>query len=105
MFINDLHFQVDQGILVKNYPDIKEKGLITGGFAKYDRIRNLHGRDFRWRKVEQRGNEAGKYLVVSLQESTEQVVIGHRDGESTTFRELEVVLIVRHENKILLRMV
>ena len=45
MFINDLHFQVDQGILVKNYPDIKEKGLITGGFAKYDRIRNLHGRD------------------------------------------------------------
>ena len=27
MFINDLHFQVDQGILVKNYPDIKEKGL------------------------------------------------------------------------------
>ena len=55
--------------------------------------------------MEQRGNEAGKYPVVSLQESTEQVVIGHRDGESTTFRELEVVLIVRHENKILLRMV
>ncbi len=46
MFINDLHFQVDQGILVKNYPDIKEKGLITGRFAKYDRIRNLHGRNF-----------------------------------------------------------
>lgn len=105
MFIDDLHFQVDQGILVKNYPDIKEKGLITGGFAKYDRIRNLHGRDFRWRKVEQRGNKAGKYLVVSLQESTEQIVIGHGDGEFAMLWELNGVLVVRHENKILLRMV
>ena len=51
------------------------------------------------------GNEAGKYLVVLLQESTEQVIVGHRDGELAMLRELNVVLIVRHENKILRRMV
>ena len=54
--------------------------------------------------MEQGGNEVSKYLVVLLQESSEHVIVGHRDGESTMFREL-VVLIVRHENKILLRMV
>ena len=51
------------------------------------------------------GNEAGKYLIVLLQESTEQVIVGHGDGELAMLRELNVVLIVRHENKILLRMV
>ena len=52
-----------------------------------------------------RGNEAGKYLVVLLQDSSEQVIVGHRDGELAMLWELNVVLIVRHENKILLRMV
>ena len=55
--------------------------------------------------MEQGGNEAGKCLVVLLQESSEQVIVGHRDGELAMLRELNVVLIVRHENKILLRMV
>ena len=55
--------------------------------------------------MEQGGDEVGKYLVALLQESAEQVIVGHRDGELTMLRELEVVLIVRHENKILLRMV
>ena len=55
--------------------------------------------------MEQGGNKADKYLVVLLQESTEQVIVGHRDGELTMLWELNVVLIVRHENKILLRMV
>ena len=53
--------------------------------------------------MEQGGNEAGKYLVVLLQESLEQVIVGHRDGELAMLRELNVVLSVRH--KILLRMV
>ena len=55
--------------------------------------------------MEQGGNEAGKYLVVLLQEGTEQVIVGHMYGELAMLRELNVVLIVRHENKILLRMV
>ena len=55
--------------------------------------------------MEQGGNETSKYLVVLLQESLEQVIVGHRDGELAMLRELNVVLIVRHENKILLRMV
>ena len=55
--------------------------------------------------MEQRRNKAGKYLVVLLQESSEQVIVGHRDGELAMLWELNVVLIVRHENKILLRMV
>ena len=82
-----------------------KKGFAVNGFTKHDRIRNLHRSDFRWRKVEQGGNEAGKCLVVLLQESSEQVIVGHRDGELAMLRELNVVLIVRHENKILLRMV
>ena len=105
MLIDDLHFQIDQCILVKDYPDIKEKGLVTGGLTKHDRIRDLHRSDFRGRKMEQGGDETSKYLVVLLQESTEQVIVGHRDGELAMLRELNVVLIVRHENKILLRMV
>ena len=55
--------------------------------------------------MEQGGNETSKYLVVLLQESSEQVIVSHRDGEFAMPRELNVVLIVRHENKILLRMV
>ena len=55
--------------------------------------------------MEQGGDEVGKYLVVLLQESTEQVIVGHGNGEFAMLRELNVVLIVRHENKILLRMV
>ena len=82
-----------------------EKGFIVNGLARDNGIRDLHRSDFRWRKVEQGGNEASKYLVVLLQESTEQVIVGHRDGELAMLRELNVVLIVRHENKILLRMV
>ena len=105
MLIDDLHFQIDQSILVKVYPDIQKKGFVVSGFTKHDRIRDLHRSDFRWRKVKQRGNEVSKYLVVLLQESSEQVIVCHRDGEFAMFRELEVVLIVRHENKILLRMV
>ena len=58
-----------------------EKGFVVSGFTKHDRIRNLHRSDFRWRKVEQGGNEAGKYLVVLLQESSEQVIVGHMYGE------------------------
>ena len=105
MFIDDLYFQIDQSILVQVYPDIQKKGFVVSGFTKHDRIRDLHRSDFRWRKVKQRGDEVGKYLVALLQESAEQVIVGHRDGELTMLRELEVVLIVRHENKILLRMV
>ena len=105
MFIDDLYFQMDQSILVQVYPDIQKKGFVVSGFAKYDRICDLHRSDFRWRKVEQGGNKAGKYLIVLLQESTEQVIVGHGDGEFAMLRELNVVLIVRHENKILLRMV
>ena len=55
--------------------------------------------------MEQGGNEASKYLVVLLQESMEQVIVDHMYGEFAMLRELNVVLIVRHENKILLRMV
>ena len=42
--------------------------------------------------MEQGGNEASKYLVVLLQESTEQVIVSHRDGEFAMPRELNVVL-------------
>ena len=42
--------------------------------------------------MEQGGSEAGKYLVVLLKESTEQVIVGHRDGELAMPRELNVVL-------------
>mgnify|MGYP007129627312 CR=1 FL=1 len=105
MFIDDLHFQVDRGIQVQIYPDIQKKGFAVSGFTKHDRIRDLHRSDFRWRKVKQRGNEVSKYLVVLLQESSEQVIVCHRDGEFAMLRELNVVLSVRHENKILLRMV
>ena len=42
--------------------------------------------------MEQGGNEASKYLVVLLQESSEQVIVGHRDGELAMLRELNVVL-------------
>ena len=105
MLIDDLHFQVDQSILVQVYPDIQKKGFVVSGFTKHDRIRDLHRSDFRRRKVEQGGNETSKYFVVLLQESSEQVIVGHRDGELAMLRELNVVLIVRHENKILLRMV
>ena len=55
--------------------------------------------------MEQGGNKAGKYLVVRRQESSKQVIVGHRDGKFAMLRELNVVLSVRHENKILLRMV
>ena len=81
MFIDDLHSRIDQSILVKDYPDIQKKGFVVSGFTKHDRIRDFHGRDFRWRKAEQGGNEAGKYLVVLLQESSEQVIVGYRPFE------------------------
>ena len=35
MFIDDLHFQVDQGILVQVYPDIQKKGFVVNGLAKH----------------------------------------------------------------------
>ena len=42
--------------------------------------------------MEQGGNETSKYLVVLLQESSEQVIVSHRDGELAMLRELNVVL-------------
>ncbi len=46
MLIDDLHFQIDQGILVKDYPDIQKKGFVVSGFTKHDRIRDFHRSDF-----------------------------------------------------------
>ena len=46
MLIDDLHFQIDQGILVQDYPDIQKKGFVASGFTKHDRIRDFHRSDF-----------------------------------------------------------
>ena len=46
MFLDDLHSQIDQSILVQVYPDIQKKGFVVSGFTKHDRIRDLHRRNF-----------------------------------------------------------
>ena len=46
MFIDDLHFRVDQGILVQVCPDIQKKGFVVNGLAKDNGIGDFHRRNF-----------------------------------------------------------
>ncbi len=83
IFIDDLHFQIDDDIVIQNDFDIKDKCLLIDGAAQFNGIGYHSGLNLFGLQVEQCADQAPQNLVIALKQCPEQVVIGHADSNGT----------------------
>ncbi len=77
IFIYDLHFQIDNDIVVQDDLDIQDKGFLVYGHAKLNGIGNHSGFNLFRLQVKQRTDQAPENLIVALQQRAKQIIIGH----------------------------
>ncbi len=92
MPVDDLHFQIDDGIAVHDQLDVKDEIFFIDRSAELDGVGDHNGRDVCRVKVEKCADEALEDVVVPLQECAEQVVVGHGDGDRPCFRKMKFLL-------------
>ena len=80
MFIDNLHFQIDNGVIIHDDFNIKNKIFGVYFFAQFYRISDLDGSNICWGEVKKCTDQSLKDVVVPLQKSTEQIVVGHGNG-------------------------
>ena len=66
MFIDDLHFQIDNGVIIHDDFDIKNKILGVYFFAQFYRIGDHDGRDICRGEVEKCADQSLQDIVVPL---------------------------------------
>ena len=81
VLVNDLHFQVDNGTVIQQNLDIQKKVLADNRIAKLNWICDDNGANLRGIKVKQGTNEPLEHPVIALEQSPEQVVIVHTNGD------------------------
>ena len=66
MLIDDLHFQVEYGLIVQEDLDIQNKSLVGDRSAQLDRVGDFRRVQLFGRKVKKRTDKSFQYFVVSL---------------------------------------
>lgn len=94
MLVDDLHFQIDYGIIVQDNSGIKEKGFIVNGRTQLNGIGDDGRQNLFRRQMEQRADKSLQYLVAALKECAEQIIVGHGNNDGTLCRVQKIIFFV-----------
>lgn len=77
VLVYDLHFEMDNGTIIEGHLDVKEKGFCINRSSQFDGIQDRNRDDVIVPQMKKGADEPFQCGIAALQESLEEVIVGH----------------------------